>query len=227
MKALLLRVGIDKAYGALSPVFEDLTYKYIPIYYRDIKELEQGEWRTYHDLGLSSYLPEKIYKNRVHLDPEFESFTYGDPGKLKRASLLKLSKGDILVFYIGGRFTKQINNIGCFMIGYFIIDKIVDWNQLPKTKHETVKSEFAKNAHIISSKSKVNLVLVKGSKQSKQLKHCIPITSINKRSKNPPYITSSNIQKILGIRSFIIRSVPIWIQDEKYLKSLKRLLGIK
>ena len=31
MKAYLLRVGIDLGYGALSPIFEDNRFEYIPI----------------------------------------------------------------------------------------------------------------------------------------------------------------------------------------------------
>lgn len=227
MKALLLRVGIDKSYGALSPVFADLTYRYIPIYYRERKEIERKETRTYRHLGLHSYLPESLWDKKVHLDPEFQSFTYGDPGRLKRASLLKLSKGDLLVFYIGGKAIETDQSEGCYIIGYFCVETVVNWNELSTQRQATVKMTFTENAHIVSSKSKTDLVLVKGSKQSKQLTHCIPITERNKRGNNPPYLTSSFMQKYLGIRPFIVRAVPIWIDSDKYLRNLKAILSFK
>ncbi|MEO8210867.1 MAG: hypothetical protein ABI840_09905, partial [bacterium] len=59
MKAILLRVGIDSNYGALSPIWADYTYKYIPIYSKDIKEIEKKEKRTYKSIGLEKHLPEK------------------------------------------------------------------------------------------------------------------------------------------------------------------------
>lgn len=227
MKALLLRVGIDKTYGALSPVFADYSYKYIPIYYLDKKEVEKNETRTYRDLGFDMFLHTKLRDKKVHLDPEFDSFTYGDPGWLKRSSLLKLRKGDLLVFYIGGKQIDTNKPDGCFIIGYFQVDIVADWNSLSKGQRATTKSAFAKNAHIISSKSKTNVVLVKGTNQSKQLRQCIPITERNKRASNPPYLTSISIQKSLGIRGFIVRAVPIWIHDSKHLENLRQLLGIK
>jgi Nucleotide modification associated domain 3 len=226
MKAMLLRVGIDKGYGALSPVFTNLTYKYIPIYYKDIKEKEENEKRTYRSLALDSFLPSNLWDKKVHLDPEFDSFTYGDPTKPKRKNLMKLAKGDLLVFYIGGKPIDCNQEDGCFIIGYFVVKNVIDWNAIPNSQRKSIKKTFAKNAHIISSKSKNNLVLVKGSSESKMLTHCIPITERNKKSKNPPYLTSQAIQNLLGIRSFIVRAVPIWVSDSKHINNLKQLLGI-
>ncbi len=225
MKALLLRVGIDKTYGALSPVFADYTYKYIPIYYQNKKEVEKNERRTYRDLGLETYLPINLREKIVHLDPEFEMFTYGDPGRVKRSSLLKLVKGDLLVFYIGGKEIETNGREGCFVIGYFVVDKVFDWNVSSERQRGLVKDEFKENAHIISSKSKSNLVIVKGSNQSKKLKKCIPITEPNKKAHNPPYVTSVAVQRSLGIREFIVRAIPIWIDEPKYLKNLQMMLG--
>jgi hypothetical protein len=226
MKAMLLRVGIDKGYGALSPVFADLTYKYIPIYNKNKKKKEKNEQRTYRSLGLDSFLPSKLRDKKVHLDPEFNSFTYGDPTKPKRKSLLWLSKGDLLVFYIGGKPIDRNLHEGCFIIGYFVVSDVIDWNVQSNLQRKSIKKTFAKNAHIISSKSKANLVLVKGSSESKMLSHCIPITERNKKKKNPPYLTSRSIQNLLGIREFIVRAVPIKIFDLRYINNLRGLLGI-
>lgn len=64
MKAMLLRVGIDKgAGGALGPIFEDGSFEYVPIPEDDPESIED---RTYKNtIGragkpLSTYLPKGI-----------------------------------------------------------------------------------------------------------------------------------------------------------------------
>ena len=101
MKAMLLRVGIDKGTdGTLAPIFADGTFEFIPISERD----KSKESRAYREVigrsgkSLSIYLPKKIWNRIPHFDPEFETFTYGDP-TAKKKYLLKLKKDDLLVFY--------------------------------------------------------------------------------------------------------------------------------
>jgi hypothetical protein len=73
MKALLLRVGIDKGCGgALAPLFADGSFEYIPIPERR----ESRETRTFgntvgmHAHPLSTYnLPKKLEHATTHVDP--------------------------------------------------------------------------------------------------------------------------------------------------------------
>jgi hypothetical protein len=104
MKAMLLRVAIDKGTDrTLGPIFEDGSFEFIPISEGDVKSKED---RTYKNtLGrtgkpLATYLPKRIENRAMHYDPEFESFTYGDPTG-KRKYLIKLKENDLLVFYAG------------------------------------------------------------------------------------------------------------------------------
>lgn len=240
MKALLLRVGIDYGYGALSPIFKDNSYEYIPIYYKNKKLNEENEKRTYKDINcqnqnngfenLASYLPTKLHNKIIHYDPEFETFTYGEPTFPKRAALLKLEKGDLLVFYLGGKKwdDKKDNEIGVYIFGYFSVDEIFEWNILSEDEHKKLsRKKLHNNAHIISSKPRTNLVIVKGSKEkSKKLKNCIKISEPNLDGNNPRYVTSRKIQKLLGIRKHITRAVPIWITEENYILNLQKLLSI-
>ena len=94
------KVGIDKGTeGCLAPVFEDLSFEFIPLL-----DQQTDEKRTYMDFTgekgepLAAYLPEKVKNRKMHMDPEFETFTYGDKGS-KAKWLLKLDPGDLLVFY--------------------------------------------------------------------------------------------------------------------------------
>ncbi len=249
MKALLLRVGIDNGYGAVTPIFADDTYEYISIYYKNKVSIEKNEKRTYKDIkckyrdnglelrnlqgftNIASYLPKKLHDKIIHLDPEFESFTYGEPGRQKRAALLKLEKGDLLVFYLGGKNwdDKTDSELGVYIFSYFTVKEVYDWNNLSKKEQKELSiNQLSKNAHIISSKPRTNLVIVKGeSSKSKKLKYCIKISEPNQKSNNPCYIASKEIRKLLGIREFITRAVPIWIMNKKYLQNLQSLLLLK
>ncbi|MBE2226871.1 MAG: hypothetical protein IAE93_06000 [Ignavibacteria bacterium] len=229
MKAILLRVGIDSTYGALSPVWDDMSYIYFPIFSRNIKEIERGEKRTYKTLFGSDvkFLPEKLHNNLVHYDPEFESFTYGDPSNLKHNFLISLEEGDLFVFYMGGVLQNKSKEKGCFIIGYFEVEKtFIGSSTLTPGEKVRIKKEYPNNAHVISSKTQRNLVIVKGSKKSKKLDRCIKITQLNKKSRNPLYITKPKYQKELGLREFIIRAVPIVLKEENHINNLKKLLNI-
>ena len=72
VKAMLLRVGIDKSSdGVLAPIFSDGSFEYIPL---SEKDEHSNEKRTYHDiLGfkgnyLSKYVPNNVALRRVHMD---------------------------------------------------------------------------------------------------------------------------------------------------------------
>lgn len=229
MKAILLRIGIDSNYGALSPVWDDMTYIYFPIYNKNIKEIERGETRTYKDLfgNKIKYLPDKIHNKIVHLDPEFETFTYGDV-KNKSKILSTLEKGDLLIFYMGGVMQNDSSEKGCFIIGYLDVQSVfVSRNKnLTNKDLNLIRNEFANNAHSISSKTQQNLVIVKGSSRSRKLDKCIKLTDKNNDASNPSYITKPKYQKEIGIRRFIIRAVPVKITDNTKLEKLKQLLNI-
>lgn len=231
-KAILLRVGIDKGYGFLSPINPDFTYQYLPIYYKNKIETERLEKRTYRDIKgfddepLSNYVPEKFQNKTVHLDPEFESFTYGEMSDPKRGALKKLNPGDLLIFYLGGEV--KIGNkseLGCFIFGYFVVEKVYEWSD--ERKNQTaIKKRCGKNAHIRSSKSKDNLVIVTGTNQSRILERCIYFTRPNQLSKNPAYITKDSFQKKYGIPPFVTRANCYKITNSSCLDSLARLIGI-
>ena len=95
---LLLRVGMDSGFGGLGPLFPDGTFEYVPIpdapsqvserslFFRDIFARSGG--------SVARFVPAKHKEDPAHYDPEFETFTYGDPTKNKRRQLLRLGRGD-------------------------------------------------------------------------------------------------------------------------------------
>lgn len=101
---VLLRVGIDSGSGGIQgPLFEDGTFEFICI-----PDNKRVSIHTYGSMigrdgkPLIGYFAESRRKvmaeQHVHVDPEFETFTYGDPTTPKR-SLRHLKPGDLLVFY--------------------------------------------------------------------------------------------------------------------------------
>ena len=112
MQVVLLRVGIDTGSGGkfTGPLFKNGSFEYVPI--RDgfngcgISDQTYGNTRgRYGKRTLLSYFPEKLRESRrdipIHHDPEFETFTYGDPTSPQKQGLRRLEKGDLLVFYAG------------------------------------------------------------------------------------------------------------------------------
>ena len=83
MKAMIIRVGLDKGYAdTLGPIFEDGSFEFVPIpdcYAGDYAIATFSEKRGRRGQLLSTYVPEKLKNMPMHDDPEFETFTYGDP----------------------------------------------------------------------------------------------------------------------------------------------------
>lgn len=102
-KAVLLRVGIDSGSGGIQgPLFKDGSFEFICI--PDKKSVSVHKYGTcisHNGIPYSDYFSvsqrQKMAQKHVHLDPEFNTFTYGDPTLPKR-SLRKLKKGDHLIF---------------------------------------------------------------------------------------------------------------------------------
>ncbi|GAH85242.1 unnamed protein product, partial [marine sediment metagenome] len=106
----IANVGVNTSYGIMSPIFEDSSFEFIPI--KEEKSIIGPNILTYEDLKcfnsndkLIKYLPERrhdiISKQRVHNDPEFDTFTYGDvidSSKPKSSNLSLIKKGDYLFF---------------------------------------------------------------------------------------------------------------------------------
>src|SRR5579859_987769 len=98
MQVVLLRVGIDSASGGMQgPLFPDGGFEYVPIpdefRRKGIDKRTYGNQKGRRGRLLNCFparLRDKMKDQPIHFDPEFESFTYGDPGLLKsRLRVLK------------------------------------------------------------------------------------------------------------------------------------------
>src|ERR1039457_4355640 len=127
MKALLLRVGIDTGSGgSRAPIFPDGSFEYIPI----PEARATVETRTYGRIvgrsgkPLADFIKDRLRNVVPHIDPEFQTFTYGDPTRTKRAQLLALEAGDLFVFYAGLQPVEATDKPRLFIIGYFEVGSV-------------------------------------------------------------------------------------------------------
>lgn len=171
MQILLLRVGIDLGSGGtLGPIFPDDSFEYIPIpeskpsprsvRYSDIIARSEGT--------LDRFVPPRYCGTAAHYDPEFETFTYGDPTKYKRSQLLRLRKDDMLVFYAGLRQPGQSNGSVLYLIGFFTVACVYDISARQSWPPSDLRHLWA-NAHIRRSAPDEGLVVVQGERDRSRL----------------------------------------------------------
>jgi hypothetical protein len=230
MKGLLLRVGIDKGTGGcLAPLFEDGTFEFIPIPETRIT----SENRVYVNIRgksgkmLGDFLPKKIKYSHPHFDPEFKSYTYGDPTRTKRNQLSKLNPGDLLIFYAGLIPLHRKVNPRLYVIGYFKVEKVYDFQKITQTNYTLAFKKVKNNAHakyFFKMKEmnlefpENNLIIIKGnSKNSKLLKKAILIGD----SKGN---LLKKLEPIFGYKGSLVWAVGHWIEEE-YILRVKNLLN--
>jgi len=249
MKAMLLRVGIDKSCGgSLGPIFPDGTFEYVPI--PELK-FETKERRTYKNImgrknrPLSDYLPSKIQDYPLHFDPEFTTFTYGDTNT-KGRSLLKLSKDDLLIFYAGltphdqdtgsDSYRQDIRSYrqkeylsALYIIGYFTVKTVVDFKRLSKNEIQKYSKLYANNAHIKRKTEMEDLVMVLGDEERSRLLDKVILISEPRLNKigRTYHAGSREMEKLLNIKGSIQRSIPVrFIEDQDSLSNLRKILNL-
>jgi hypothetical protein len=205
MKLALLRVGIDTGSGGIhGPLYQDGSFEFIPI--PDgfgLDEQTYGNTVGRHGLALSEYFPvakrDKATSQSMHVDPEFETFTYGDPTSPK-AGLRQLEPGDLLVFYCGLEGWDFRSDPALYLCGYFEVQSA---GYATEYDDETLRVMFANNFHVRHSEvfddQRNRLVLVKGSPNSRLLNQAVLISEYGRDSAGRPLkVLSEEMQQIFG-----------------------------
>ena len=201
----MLRIGIDTGAGGIyGPFFKDGSFEYIPIPdFFGIDERTYGNTISPKGKRLVEYFPSlrqaHMSNQSIHFDPEFATFTYGDPTSPK-AGLRHLEKGDILVFYCGLEGWDFKSNPALYLMGYF---EIVAAGKAIEFKTNDLKSLFGKNFHVrhqqIFNRQKKTLVLIKGGDKSRLLKKAVKLSTEGKDQTGKPLkVISHEMQKIFG-----------------------------
>jgi putative DNA base modification enzyme with NMAD domain len=225
-QVVLLRVGIDTGSGGmLGPIFADGSFEFIPIDAdRDCLRRTYANTQGRHGRKLIEYFPNRL-KDRMkdsfmHFDPEFDTFTYGDPTSPKQ-SLANLGRGDLLVFYAGLQGCGDCRtSAGLYIVGYFVVEHAGKYNDL---KREGVLKPFSKNWHILNEHKEdrfQRLILVKGGKGSRLLGKAVKISADEKaidRGGHPVFVLDRKMQRHFGNfteLNAIQRSTPRWVKPE-------------
>jgi hypothetical protein len=214
-KILFLRVGIDSGCGGtLGPIFPDGSFEYVPIpedpqrisprsvYFRDLPARKGGT--------LVQYVPSRYSGAAAHYDPEFETYTYGDPGRNKSAQLLRLAKGDMLVFYAGLRPIEFQGDRRLYIIGYFTLES-VETVQITDAWPPQNSLRFLGNAHLRRNQPDQGLVVACGNSRNSQLLHKAIVISDGAQNSTPEF------ERRTGIRGSLKRAVGRWVASESII----------
>ena len=202
---------MDLGFGGLGPLFPDGTFEYVPIPDNPRKTsartllFSQIQCRSGGDID--QFVPVKYRGGPAHLDPEFESFTYGDPTRNKRLQLLRLTFGDILVFYAGLRPQEQRYGSRLFLIGYFTIANAYAVTATEPWPPASLRHLW-RNAHFRRNACDPGLVVVQGLPDSSRLlKIAVPLSDDRQT-------VLLEMQRRLGITGSVKRAgAGRWIPD--------------
>ena len=235
MKIAMIRVGVDSKEGGIQgPLFRDRFFEYIPIPETEnlgiVSKYTYGDLIGRHGRPLSDYFPlrrqAKMATHGVHCDPEWDTFTYGDYTGTSKAGLRNLNKGDILIFNCGLEgWGDCYSKPGIYLVGYFIVE--IAGKQSEFSRHAE-KTLFQNNEHFQLLKGKrakykngIELILVKGSSQSRLLKKAVLLSTTTQDSNgNTLKVLSTEMRRTfgrLGGKNSIQRSGTRWI-DPAYTK---------
>ena len=227
MQVVLLRVGVDTGSGGIyGPLFENGSFELIPIpdEFRKsgVNRQTYGNTRGKYGKKLIEYFQKrphhKLDDTPIHSDPEFETFTYGDPTPPK-TGLRRLEEGDLLVFYAGLKGWNFDSEPSLYIIGYFEVAKA---GVATSFSQQEIKNIFGNNFHVchktVFEDQKDRLVLVKGGAKSRFLKRAELISVMGTdRNGRPLKVLSPKMQKIFGNFEGHIsfqRSPPRWVHPD-------------
>jgi hypothetical protein len=239
---VLLRVGIDAGCGGIQgPLFEDGTFEFICI-----PDNKRVSIHTYGNMvgrsgkPMVGFFPESRRKlmavQTVHVDPDWETCTYGDPTLPKR-SLRHLQPGDFLVFYCGlqewdaERGWNGDRRPALYLAGYFEVALAGMARDFDK---KVVRETFGQNFHVrypaVFKRQQDALVLVKGGPGSRLLHKAHRISAEGRdRAGQPLKVLSPKMQTVFGAfggHVSIQRSPPRWVEPafvDRAIEFLKNL----
>lgn len=192
MKAVLVRVAIDAAYGKWNgPIDSDTNeFVYVPIpencqflsgfetgYLSLENDLRNFVVQRNLDLMRDCRFPKVLWGQNTHHDPDFRYLTYGDVGSRRGRPINNLSRGDLVVFYAGLRdYGKPQNPMTYGLIGMLTVEEVVSVGDISRDRwHE--------NAHTRRSNHVKSDVVVRGQLgESGEFRKAIPIGEYRDRA---------------------------------------------
>ncbi|MGH2359079.1 MAG: hypothetical protein ACRDGM_00830 [bacterium] len=171
MKGLLVRIGVDQAYGGWNaPVDTERRFVYVPIPEKRGTPFHPGLERRYgevlpalqrfcaeHHCDLYGDLrfPRELLDHPMHLDPDFECLTYGDDGARRGAGMVNMDEGDLLLFYGGMRPIQPCEHKLVYaLMGLYVVQEVLPVAHVPPER-------WYENAHVRKTKRGETDILVR------------------------------------------------------------------
>lgn len=187
MRATLIRIGIDQAFGAWNAPVDPVTneFVYVPIpegpttpqhpelatTFASVEPVLAGFAATRPDVPPALVrLPPALAGAATHLDPDFEQLTYGDNGERRGKAITQFERGDVIAFYAGLRPVKPCaHRLVYALVGLYRVASVARVADYPRPRwHE--------NAHLRRAKPNGTDVVVHADPAaSGRLRRCIPI----------------------------------------------------
>jgi len=158
-----------------------------------------------------------LHNSVPHIDPEFETFTYGDPTPNKRRQLARLAPGDLLVFYQGLESETGLDIPRVFAMGYFTVKQVYDFDAIPKSQHRSLFKRLANNAHAKRLYPDDGLVIVEGDQRDSKL---LPRAVVLGDARD--YMIK-DIADFIGYSGSLRRAIGHWIEEEQ-VRNIKEWL---
>lgn len=182
MKGLLIRVGVDQAFGGWNaPVDPDtLDFAYVPI----PDGGQHPELATPYDAIVGAVarfpgvtMPQALRGQAMHLDPDFATLSYGDNGARRGRGVAALIPGDFIAFFSSLRPVRACEHTLLYaLIGFFRVRE-VSWAK------SVERSRWGENAHTRRLEHRDTDIIVRAEpRQSGRLRRCVPIGEWRSRS---------------------------------------------
>jgi Nucleotide modification associated domain 3 len=182
MRAALVRAGVDQAFGGWNAPVDPITGEFVYIPIPDPERVRAGLERPFSAVApfvcqfggerdaSDLALPKALMKRNMHLDPDFETLTYGDDGARRGRRIARFEHGDLLVFYAGLRPCRPWpQRLVYAIIGVFRVDEVVSVGEVGEDRWD-------ENAHTRRIKLRASDVVVRATLPgSGRLRRCIPI----------------------------------------------------
>jgi hypothetical protein len=185
MRAALVRVGVDQAYGGWNSPIDPVTNEFVYVPIPDDGEFHPGLRTPYESLRpvLREFadtreckkpahvlLPDALGGRNMHLDPDFDYLTYGDKGRRRGKGIAQFGRDDVVVFYAGMRpCSPSPHRLIYAIIGPFRVAEVVRINTVKR-------SLWAENAHTRRIMRREDDIIVRAMPGgSGRLRRCIPI----------------------------------------------------
>lgn len=185
MRGVLVRVGVDQAFGGWNAPVDPDTREFVYVPIPDNVEFQPGlatpyemtqaalrEFRDSRDCARPERLelPDALSRANMHLDPDFGRLTYGDDGNRRGKGIAALERGDTVVFYAGLRPCRPCSHRLIYaIIGLFRVNEVV-------RVRDVEREAWGDNAHTRRLAHRGDDVIVRGvPKESGRLRRCLPI----------------------------------------------------